>query len=317
MSRRIKPADVRPLTAPPDLLSALAPLLKVRPVLEDVCRFGGAWESSHAYAGDGSAYFHLVTRGTCRVENDESGVITLGAGDVLLLPRGAGHVVRSRRKGAAGTITAELRNAIRAKVIAGVEPDTELICGRLWFEAGEDNVLTAALPGAMVLHTVGHNAVERFRWLLTEIRDELDAGKPGSEVIATNLASTLFVLMLRMHLQQTPERASMLSLFQDRLTSRAVIAMLRAPQRDWTLDGMAAAALTSRGTLVRAFGKASGLAPMAWLSALRLDMAKRRLLETGDSVAEIAAAVGYKSEGALSKAFLRRFGVRPGAIRQH
>jgi AraC family transcriptional regulator, activator of mtrCDE len=316
MSPRIKSLDVLPVTAATNLFSALAPLLKVRPVLDDLCRFGGAWEAPHAHSEDRSAYFHIVTRGTCCIENHESGVITLGAGDVLLLPHGAKHVVRSRRKGVAGMITTEFRNAIRAKTIAGVEPDTELICGRLWFEAGEDNVLTAALPDAMVMHTLGRNSIERFQRLLTEIREELDNKEPGSEVIATNLASALLVMMLRLHLQQIPERASMMSLLRDRLTSRAMIAMLKEPSKDWTLDELAAAALTSRGTLVRAFRKASGLAPKAYLSALRLDLAKRRLLETSESVAEVAAAVGYKSEGALSKAFLRRFGIRPGAVRQ-
>ena len=315
MSRRIKSAHAHPVTSATDLFSALAPLLKVRPVLDDLCRFGGAWEATHAQSDDRSAYFHIVTRGTCCIENHESGVITLRAGDVLLLPHGARHVVRSRRKGVAGTIKTEYRNAIRAKTIAGVESDTELICGRLWFEAGEDNVLTAALPDAMVMHTLGRNSIERFQRLLTEIREELDNKEPGSEVIATNLASALFVMMLRLHLQQIPERASMLSLLRDRLTSRAVIAMLREPSKDWTLDHIAAVALTSRGTLVRAFRKVSGLAPVAYLSALRLDLAKRRLLETSDSIAQVAAAVGYKSEGALSKAFVRRFGIRPGVIR--
>jgi hypothetical protein len=33
-----------------DALSSLAPLLRVRPELEDLCRFGGDWESSHDVA---------------------------------------------------------------------------------------------------------------------------------------------------------------------------------------------------------------------------------------------------------------------------
>ncbi len=44
--------------------------------------------------------------------------------------------------------------------------------------------------------------------------------------------------------------------------------MLREPQKDWTLDDMVVAAVTSRGTRVRVFRKASGLPPMAWLSAV-------------------------------------------------
>jgi AraC family transcriptional activator of mtrCDE len=283
-------------------------------VLEDFCKFGGPWRSPHAAAGDGLAYFHIVTRGSCRIERDSS-VITLEAGDVLLLPHGEKHVVSSCTEGV-GEITTEFRNAIRAKSTVGKETDTELICGRLCFEAGEDNALVAALPDAIVLRTVEQPLVERFRRLLMDIRDEIDNEDPGSNLIATNLATALFVMMIRFHLRQVPERRSMLSLLQNRTSSRAVIAMLKAPSKDWTLDDIAAAAVTSRGTLVRAFRRASGLAPMAYLAALRLDLARRRLSETKDSMGEVAAAVGYKSEGALSKAFLRRFGIRPGAVRQ-
>jgi AraC family transcriptional regulator, activator of mtrCDE len=316
MSRRIKTAEAYSRGSADDLFAALAPLLRVRPVLEDFCRFGGPWRAPHEAAGNGLAYFHIVTRGSCRIERRDSDVITLEAGDVLLLPHGEKHVVGSCTKGPAGTITIEYRNAIRAKSTAGKKTDTEIICGRLRFEAGEDNVLVAALPDTMVLRTVERPSVERFRRILMDIREELDSEDPGSNLIATNLASALFVMMIRLHLQQVPERRSMLSLLQNRATSRAVIAMLKAPSKDWTLDDMAAAAVTSRVTLVRAFRSACGLAPMAYLGALRLDLARRRLSETKDSMGEVAATVGYKSEGALSKAFLRRFGVRPGAVRQ-
>jgi AraC family transcriptional activator of mtrCDE len=316
MSRRIKSADAYSRASADDLFAALAPLLQVRPVLEDFCKFGGPWRSPHAAAGNGLASFHIVTRGSCRIERRDCCMTTLEAGDVLLLPHGEKHVVASCTAGAGGMITTEYRNAIRAKSIAGKETDTEVICGRLCFAAGEDNALVAALPDTMVLRTFEPPSVERFRRLLMDIREELDNENPGSNLIATNLASALFVMMIRLHLQQLPERRSMLSLLQNRTTSRAVIAMLKASSRDWTLDDMAAAAVTSRGTLIRAFRGASGLAPMAYLGALRLDLAKRRLSDTKDSMGEVAATVGYKSEGALSKAFLRRFGIRPGAVRQ-
>jgi AraC family transcriptional activator of mtrCDE len=315
MSQRIKSADAHPGAAADDLFAALAPLFRVRPVLEDFCRFGGSWRSPHAAAGNALAYFHMVMRGGCRIERRDSHVITLGAGDVLLLPHGDQHVVASCVDGADGTITTEYRNAIRMKSTTGKETDTEIICGRLGFETGEDNALVVALPDTMVLHTVEQSSIERFRRLLMDIRDELDQEDPGSNLIATSLATALFVMMIRFHLQQVPERQSTLSLLQNRTTSRAVIAMLKAPSKDWTLDEMAAAAVTSRGTLVRAFRRASGLAPMAYLAALRLDLARRHLSETQDSMGEIAATVGYKSEAALSKAFLRRFGIRPGAVR--
>src|SRR5258708_18156915 len=58
----------------------------------------------------------------------------------------------------------------------------------------------------MVLRTVEQPSVERLRRLLMDIRDELDNEDPGSNLIATNLASAIFVMMIRLHLQQVPER---------------------------------------------------------------------------------------------------------------
>ena len=45
-------------------------------------------------------------------------------------------------------------------------------------------------------------------------------------------------------------------------------------------------------------------------------MARQLLLAGHDPIGQIAADVGYQSEAALSRAFLRRFGVRPGRLRQ-
>ena len=54
---------------------------------------------------------------------------------------------------------------------------------------------------------------------------------------------------------------------------------------------------------------------MAFLSDLRLTIARKRLAGTSDPIAKIASEVGYASESALSKAIMRRFGLRPGALR--
>src|SRR5690348_16519225 len=64
MSRRIKTAEAYSRGSADDLFAALAPLLRVRPVLEDFCRFGGPWRAPHEAAGNGLAYFHIVTRGS-------------------------------------------------------------------------------------------------------------------------------------------------------------------------------------------------------------------------------------------------------------
>jgi AraC family transcriptional activator of mtrCDE len=46
----------------------LAPLLRVRPELQQLCRFGAQWSSDHSSEAEGWAPFHFVTQGTCIIE---------------------------------------------------------------------------------------------------------------------------------------------------------------------------------------------------------------------------------------------------------
>lgn len=298
-----------------ELLNAIVPLLKVRPVLEDFCRFGGSWESPHAPNGRGSAQFHIVTRGTCIVERPGLGEIVLEAGDILLLPHGDSHLVRSRIRGPHRPIAGEIRNGIRQRATSETEFDTELLCGRLLFEEVGRNVLLQALPDEIVIRTAGEPLLERFRELLSAIRDELDSAQPGSEIIAADFARALFVTMVRDHLVAEPVANGGLSLLRNRTTARVLVAILGDLAREWTLDDMAAVAISSRATLVRSFRKHTGVAPMTFLSDLRLSVARQRLAGTAEPIANIAAEVGYASESALSRAIMRKYGIRPGAMR--
>jgi AraC family transcriptional activator of mtrCDE len=294
-------------------------LLRVRPELEDLCRFGGDdWRSTHDEVRRGRAYFHIVTQGQCVLERSHRMLLTLQAGDVLLLPHGDQHVVRAPNAAHAGDppVSLTYNNAIRIKTSAGVSIDTELICGSLYFEAAPDNLVIATLPDVIVLRAGKETLIERFGTIMAAIRDELDGARPGAVTIAANLASAMFVMMLRSHLEDQPPPEGLLALLAQRLTAQPVLAMLRDPARAWSLDALADIAAASRATLVRGFRKAAGVSPLSFLAELRLNLARQRLLTHHAPISQIAEEVGYQSEAALSRAFLRRFGVRPGRLRQ-
>jgi AraC family transcriptional regulator, activator of mtrCDE len=300
-----------------DGLSGLAPLLRVRPELQEFCRFGGDWISPHDVAQAGWAHFHIVTCGECFVDGPSHSGIHLKKGDILLLPHGNAHLLRARMGAdqASAPIAAEFRNAILRKTSLGVEVATEMICGQLHFEDASENLLIAALPQVIVLHAGEESLMDRFGALMVCIRDELDRNDAGALAIATDLASAMFIMMLRQHLASYPPVDGLLALLGQRAASKAVIAMLRDPSHEWTLDELAAQAAVSRATLVRSFERISGVAPLAFLTELRLALARRRLAMTRDTIGQIAVDAGYQSEAALSRAFHRRFGVRPGKFR--
>jgi AraC family transcriptional activator of mtrCDE len=300
-----------------DGLTGLAPLLRVRPEFQEFCRFGGAWNSPHDVAPAGWAHFHIVTRGECVIDGPSHSAIRLQKGDILLLPHGNAHILRARSgAGQAGMpIATEFRNAILRKTSLGVKVTTEMICGQLHFEEASENLLIAALPDVIVLHTGKQSLMDRIRALMFCIRDELNGNDAGAVAIATDLASAMFMMMLRRHLAGHPPVEGLLALLGQRAPAKAVIAMPGDPSYQWTLDELAARALVSRATLIRLFGRISGVAPLTFLTELRLALARRRLAMTRDPISRIAADIGYQSEAALSRAFRRRFGVRPGKFR--
>jgi len=66
----------------------------------------------------------------------------------------------------------------------------------------------------------------------------------------------------------------------------------------------------------RTFKAAFGTSPIDWLRRERISQAKRRLAETGASIKEIAAQVGYTDRYFFSKDFKQHTGITPRAFRQ-
>ncbi len=304
-----------------DTLSGLAPLLRVRPQLQQVCRFGAQWASDHAAETGCWAPFHFVTQGACVIEL--SGIersIPLSAGDVAVLPHGSRHTVRgpTTPAGARGPFGIHSRplGAVDLKFNTDGEPETKLICGRLRFELAHDNLVHAALPGAIVVSAAASGPVASRLWMLmSAIQEELEGARAGAEAIATDLASALFVMVVRNHLNREGCSSGLLGLLAHRRVGRAVAAMLEDSTKSWTLDDLAARANASRASLVRMFQRTVQQAPLAFLAELRLELARRKLSATDLPVAAIADEVGYKSESAFSRAFHRHFGMRPGEAR--
>lgn len=71
----------------------------------------------------------------------------------------------------------------------------------------------------------------------------------------------------------------------------------------------------SPSTLLRAFKKEIGQAPLAFVRQRRLDESMLLLKAKELSIGEIATLVGYRNFAAFSQAFRARFGVRPSEVR--
>lgn len=82
-----------------------------------------------------------------------------------------------------------------------------------------------------------------------------------------------------------------------------------------TIDDMARAAMFSKFHFSRIFRAVTGISPGRFLSAVRLQEAKRLLISTTLSVTEICFRAGYNSVGTFSSRFAAVVGVPPTVYR--
>ncbi|MCX4681795.1 AraC family transcriptional regulator [Streptomyces sp. NBC_01433] len=85
--------------------------------------------------------------------------------------------------------------------------------------------------------------------------------------------------------------------------------------QDLTIDDMARTAMFSKFHFTRIFREVTGTSPGRFLSALRIQEAKRLLTHTDFSVADISSQVGYSSVGTFSSRFKACVGLSPSAFR--
>jgi len=84
------------------------------------------------------------------------------------------------------------------------------------------------------------------------------------------------------------------------------------PARSITLADLAQVSGLSRFQVLRAFVRSTGLTPHAYLVQRRIDVA-RRLIAVGTRLAEAAAASGFSDQSHMTRIFVRRYGISPGA----
>src|SRR5262249_18803618 len=83
-----------------------------------------------------------------------------------------------------------------------------------------------------------------------------------------------------------------------------------------SLGSMARIAFASRYHFNRTFRQVTGVPPAQFLYALRLERAKRLLMQTRQKVVDICYDVGYNSVGTFTRRFTDLLGISPQAFRE-
>jgi len=300
-----------------DLLTDILRVLELRGTLYFQAEFRAPWGMD--IAGGEFANFHLVTAGRCwlRVGGE---TVELGPGDVAMLPHGDRHALLHAPDGrpvpAPEVLAAERREA-GGPVYGGGGPGTTLICGHFELDRAGAHPLFAGLPALLRLEAA---AGARAAWVATATRlaaAESRASEPGSTAVVDRLAELLLIQLLRAALDAGSLPDSFLAALADPELQPSLEAIHANPAHPWTLESLSRAACMSRSKFAERFRRATGLAPIQYLTLWRMQRARRRLQTfPEESVVSIAESVGYRSEFAFAKAFKRTFGQGPGAARR-
>ena len=190
---------------------------------------------------------------------------------------------------------------------------TGLLCGEMRFQHKGSRYILDALPPVFVIRYDASNPW--LRSLLEMIVTENMCVSPASKALLDKLSELLFTYALRQYLTDNPGEVGMLAIYGHARLAQAINAVHQHPEYEWTLESMAKEAALSRTTFVETFKAVSGWTPGQYLTWWRMQLAWSKL-RSGESTAEVANSVGYKSESAFSRIFQKTFSTAAGKVRR-
>ncbi|MCW2240614.1 AraC family transcriptional regulator [Azospirillum canadense] len=259
--------------------------------------------------------FYLVTEGRCWFKADGGEPLELKCGDYILSAKPLSDaflsspevnaVVADAAFKACHTIEGELRIGDANQV-----PKTKVLGGLILCDRANADMLIELLP--RYIHVcASRNRSAMIEALITMIRDEASASRPGHDAVLSRLLEVMLIKTLRNDMSTFAMDHGTLRALSDERLNRALSYIHANVSRDWTIAILARHAGMSRSVFARKFSQVLGMAPIEYLLRWRMALAKDSLLRNAGTLEQIAASVGYQSASAFSTAFRQKVGCSP------
>lgn len=289
-----------------DPLAEVVTLLQPGTPFSKIVSGAGPWGVRRLEAG--RPFYGVILDGSCRLAIDGQEPITLKQGDFVLIPSAYGFAMSSL-----APVTPEAfdiapvalpQGEFRLGIQSG-PPDVRFLIGYCVFGSPDAALLVSLLP--QLVHVRGER---RLATLVQLVGEESREQRPARDVILARLLEVLLIEALRSTAGTAASSGLVRGLADERLAV-AIRRMHESPARAWTIAQLAQEAALSRSAFFERFNRAVGVAPIEYLLAWRMAMAKNLLWRKEAGVAEVAERVGYSSASAFSVAFTRYVGLPP------
>ncbi len=231
--------------------------------------------------------FHVVLKGRIWARLGGGDVLSVDAGEVLLIPHGDAHLIGdSLDRLPVGTLDflgGQCVTEARDVHWGDGGERSRLLCGYLACDRAAFSPLFKALPRLFKVRLAAESRTPESDPLLGFAEREAISSRQGANGFRLRVAELMFVEALRRYMESIPATEhGWLAGLRDPVVGRAMAMLHDAPARRWTVDALAKANAISRSALAERFGQTLGEAPMHYLARWRMLLAACRLRESRD-----------------------------------
>lgn len=289
-----------------DPLAEVVTLLQPSAGFSKLVDAAGAWRVTRSEAG--RPFYAAVLDGACRLVVDDHPPIVAEKGDFVLLPSVNDFATSSLEPPPENAVTAHMEVGPRHYRLGRPDgpADVRMVVGYCAFGSTDAALLLSLLP--RLIHVRGE---PRLATIVELVNEEARTKRPARDVILAHLLEVLLIEAFRAMGRESASPGLIRGLADERL-ALALRRLHEDPTRPWTVPELAKEAALSRSVFFERFRRVVGVAPMEYLLAWRMALAKDMLRRTEATVSEVAQRVGYASASTFTIAFSRHVGVPPG-----
>jgi AraC-like DNA-binding protein len=263
------------------------------------------------------AVFHYLSRGSAIIEFEDGRTLPMSAGDFVLIARGEAHLVWSgRRTKPFSMLDLDRRPAHLGAIRHGGDqkPVSTIICGYFSLSRPSGTNVLELLPSVLNLTSVSDD-----NWLETILQrlvSESAVQRLGQQAVLSKMTEILFVEVFRSWVKSLgPGEGGWLGAVTDKHIGKALRLIHERPGEQWTIRELGRRAGLGRSAFSSRFTRLVGQPVHDYIVLRRMEEAALMLESSDDTIAQIAARVGYQTATAFSKVFRRHHGLSPGRYR--